>query len=387
MRDRPLPGRVLGYGTNVHAAITLDELHAALDRHATAVRAAVCPDSPMGLGLWLGERVAAALPDERAVTALRRWLEDRGLFVFTLNAFPQGDFHADEVKHAVYQPDWRDPARAAYTRRVAEILAGLLDEGDEGSLSTLPLGWGAWSSEDEGVAADAIMGVVEHLAAIEERTGRLLHLDLEPEPGCALQRSTDIARFAGDHLLGSRVDDLVRRHLRVCHDACHAAVMHDPLDETLAGYDAIGLAIGKVQVSSALRVDWDVLDDPGKADTLAALAGFAEDRYLHQSTVRDADGALCFHEDLPGALSTDPGGEWRVHFHVPVFAASMGVLGTTRDLLAEDLRILLAREEIHHYEVETYAWDVLPEAHRPHVLAEGIARELQWVRAQAEVTA
>ena len=38
---------------------------------------------------------------------------------------------------------------------------------------------------------------------------------------------------------------------------------------------------------------------------------------------------------------------------------------------------------LHHFEVETYAWGVLPpELQRAH-LSDGIAEEMEWVRSQA----
>ena len=35
-----------------------------------------------------------------------------------------------------------------------------------------------------------------------------------------------------------------------------------------------------------------------------------------------------------------------------------------------------------HLEVETYTWDVLPEAFRSGTVDEAVARELSWVRAE-----
>jgi hypothetical protein len=38
--------------------------------------------------------------------------------------------------------------------------------------------------------------------------------------------------------------------------------------------------------------------------------------------------------------------------------------------------------DLQHYEVETYAWNVLPKEHQVANLADGIAREMNWVREQ-----
>jgi hypothetical protein len=112
---------------------------------------------------------------------------------------------------------------------------------------------------------------------------------------------------------------------------------------------------------------------------LAQLGGFAEDRYLHQTMVRDRGGER-FFEDLPGALAlgAEHDGELRVHFHVPIYLESFGLLRTSRPQILECLAALPRLSACRHFEVETYAWGVLPEALRQPDLATGIAAELRW---------
>jgi hypothetical protein len=68
-------------------------------------------------------------------------LRENDCFVPTLNGFPYGSFHGERVKERVYLPDWRSPDRAAYTMRLADLLAGWLPEGVTGSISTVPIGF------------------------------------------------------------------------------------------------------------------------------------------------------------------------------------------------------------------------------------------------------
>ena len=380
--------RAIGYCTNVHAGATWERIRANLETHALAVKAAVSPRDALGIGLWLSAAAARDLRAHDAVAELAAWLADSGLDVFTINGFPYGDFHRDVVKHDVYRPDWREGARLEYTIDLARILAALRPEGGEGSISTLPLGWGPWlaSRDDARRAAANLLRAAETLAAIEADTGRLIHLDLEPEPGCVLQRGADVASFFADFLLGGDADDLARRHLRVCHDICHAAVMFDDQAQTLARYDALGVAIGKVQVSAAVRARFDDLTDSERRAGLAELAaGYGEPRYLHQTVVRHADGSTRFHEDLPEAVAQVeaglPAGEWRVHFHVPIFLERFGRLDTTRNEIDTCIALLRGRDEVRHWEVETYTWDVLPQGMK-RTLAGDIARELRWLESR-----
>ena len=383
--------RVTGYCTNVHAGDSLDLTKANLQRHALAVKAEVSPHEPLGVGLWLSAKAARDLKSAGGAAGFAEWLRESGLNVFTLNGFPYGDFHRRVVKHQVYEPDWRRQERLDFTIDLAEILEAILPAGGEGSISTLPLGWGQWLTSDDDFARCAanLKAVVRNLAEMEKRSGTLIHVDLEPEPGCSLQTSRNVVGFFADHLLTGEADDLVRRHLRVCHDICHGAVMFEDQARILARYDEIGLAVGKVQVSSAVRVRFDELEPADRRAAVEQLRQFDEERYLHQTMVNRPHGpeggpALTFFEDLTDALGdlpsrADAAGQWRIHFHVPIFLERFGLLQTTRDEIERWFELLGNRPEVRHFEVETYAWDVLPAHLKGETLAADIARELRWL--------
>ena len=58
------------------------------------------------------------------------------------------------------------------------------------------------------------------------------------------------------------------------------------------------------------------------------LRSFADDVYLHQVIARTSDGVLHRSTDLPIALAQDnPAEEWRIHFHVPLYAEVSEPLG------------------------------------------------------------
>ena len=75
------------------------------------------------------------------------------------------------------------------------------------------------------------------------------------------------------------------------------------------------------------------------------------------------------------------GGEWRIHFHVPIFLEELEAFSTTQDFLREILALHRKDPVTEHLEVETYTWDVLPAAQRRVAVSVAIARELNWVKA------
>lgn len=381
-----------GYCTNVHAGRTLEETIANLREHAAAVRRLVQPDGAMGVGLWLAQSAAQQMLDDDRVAEFRELLGELGLLPYTLNGFPYGDFHQDIVRHQVYEPTWCDRSRTDYTLRLIQILDQLLPPHAEGSISTLPIAWGQppLGPQQWAEAAAQLFTIATALERMERDTGRLIYVCIEPEPGCAIQRSSDMVHFFEQYLF-PQDGDRMRRYVRVCHDVCHAAVMFEDQQEVLERYLASGILVGKVQVSSAVVLQLDDRSPAERAEAINQLRQFVEPRYLHQTVIKTEEEEQ-FFEDLPQALASvaDPSqasGEWRVHFHVPIYLERFGAIETSRWAIDECFAAISNMSDLKHLEVETYAWGVLPPALQHARLADGIAAEMQWLEAQMSPTA
>jgi len=391
----------LSYCTNIHPGESWPEVRANLERYLVPVRERVAAGEPFGVGLRLSAESARELAAPAALDELRAFLRAHDLYVFTINGFPYGPFHGRPVKEQVYLPDWLDPERLAYTDRLADVLAALLPDGVEGTISTVP---GAFAPRvhgdlDQARMAEALLDHVVHLVRLRDATGRRVALALEPEPCCFLETIAEAVTFFERYLFsaaavarvaaasGSTPEaaaTAIREHLGVCLDACHMAVEFEDPAQVLDALRAAGIRVPKVQVTAGLRVALRAGDD----DTLDALGAFADDVYLHQVVERREDGSLVRHLDLPQALAAARGArwagtrEWRVHFHVPVFRERYGVFEGTQGYVADLLRLVRERAVSEHFEVETYTWDVLPEEFRRDGIVAGIAREIEWAKGQ-----
>ena len=375
---------MIGYCTNVHAGASLEQTRSNLQRYAVEVKRRFSPDKPMGVGLWLSNASARELRGSGGIAAFRDWLTEQGLVPYTMNGFPYGDFHQPVVKQLVYLPTWWERERLEYTCLLVDILHELLAPGEEGSISTLPIAWPASLSNDDQwkLAAANLRTAAEYMADLEERTGRLIHLNIEPEPGCLLDTADDVVRFFEDHLLPGGGERQIRRHLRVCHDVCHAAVMFEEQADVFRRYQSIGIEVGKIQVSSAVKLTLEKLAPEARSAALDQLGRFNEPKYLHQTCIRRGS-EVTFYEDLAPALAAArdlPCDELRTHFHVPVYLAGFGQLETTQTLIHDCLAAARQYSTCNHYEVETYAWTVLPLELQQSELAAGIAEELRWFR-------
>ena len=384
----------LTYCTNIHPARGFQEVWESLKRHALPLKASLSPDAPFGIGLRLSGDESREILEGDTLARFKAWLDAHGLYVFTMNGFPHGPFHGQPVKAQVHAPDWRTDERVDYTIRLAQSLAELLPEGVTGGISTSPLSYKAWVNETDAATwrqlTENVVRVAEYLARLHAEQGVLIHLDLEPEPDGLLENMSELVRFFrrwvlrdGAEILSERLGvsvDAAREalltHVQVCFDTCHVALAYEKPTEILTQFDALGIRVGKVQLSSALELIPDALQ------TRQHLEPYNEPVYLHQVIQQNMDGSLTRFADLPEALAALPqrdAARWRVHFHVPVFLERTEAFGTTQKTILETLNLHRQRPFTEHFEVETYTWSILPDTLKLGLTA-SIERELSWAQ-------
>ena len=392
----------LTYCTKVHPGRGWPELFGNLRSLVPRLRARLAPERPFGLGLRLSAAESRELLAGDALARFQDFLAAQQLYVFTLNGFPYGDLGAQPVKEKIFAPDWRAARRLDYTLRLADILARLLPAGGEGGISTLPLSYKPWIVAGDAAALAAIIDNLVRLTArlirVEEEQGKLIHLDLEPEPDGLLECSREVVEFFQDWLLprgaprlaraaGLSLDEARRRllrHLRVCLDTCHLAVAYEDPAAALSSLAQAGIRVGKVQITAGLEVALTDQPDNGRRAPLAQqLEPFCQSPYLHQVRVREDHGRVRRFPDLWPALPLldhCPGGQWRIHYHLPLFMERFGALASTREETRTVLELLKAQRFCPHLEIETYTWEWLPPGLK-HELLEFLTEEYRWVLA------
>ena len=374
-------GLHLAYCTNIHRGETWNETFVSLKQYTLAVRERVCPKKPYAIGLRLSDQASRELIEPATLDAFRKWLDAENCYVFTINGFPYGKFHGARVKEQVYAPDWTTQERLEFTDRLFAILAELLPEGMEGSVSTVPCSFKEFITSDAQVKAmrDNLWSCVEDIAALSKRTGKLLHLGLEPEPLCYLETTQETVHFF-DQLRADRpTDDRLSAHLGVNYDTCHLAVEFEEPNEAIARLRDHGIKISKIHVSSALKVQ-------PSASARKALQAFADDIYFHQVIERLPDGSLKRYRDLDVALSQASdanGNEWRIHFHIPLHCEPTPLFGTTNDHNLGVFKLLQQDPGLcSHLEMETYTWEVMPAALKNRNVVDQLVSEYDWTLAR-----
>ena len=358
----------LSYCTNVHPGRTVAEVIDGLTTYSAEVQRQL--DFPVAAGLWLSASVVRELTENSdQLEQLAQVLWQHDLCCYTLNTFPFGDFHSQRVKEQVYLPDWASNERINYTEKCAAILGQLLPEGGEGSLSTVPLG-GRMNPRDADFHAacfSRLIRMARYLHLLFETTGRRIRLGLEPEPMCEMSGTEAWTLpvferlFAHAEIQGC--ESLVREYIGVCFDVCHQAVEFEDVADSIEQFFQHGIRINKVHITNAV----ELLNPSENAAGRQALCQFVEPRYLHQTYARFPDGRIETRLDLTlRDIQCEPADEflqassWRVHFHVPIFAETLGPLHTTRKDLAAALRKVATLTYAPQMEVETYTWPVMP---------------------------
>lgn len=389
----------LTYCSNIHPGVHWDDHFAELRRNVPHIRSQIAGSGPLALGLRCAHEAALELEQPEKLREFKEWLQKESLYVFCINGFPYGSFHNSVVKDQVHTPDWTTPERADYTRRLFRILAAVIPDGMHGAVSTPPLSYRHWWADENQLAGAVkkatanLVDMLDFLLDLKTETGKSFHLDIEPEPDGILDNGLDFFTWYENVLLPEATAFLADtraytpeqaraatlEHLQLCYDVCHFAISYESPKAVFENLRATGIRVGRIQVSSALRVD---LTQQREAK-LAALAAFDEPVYLHQVVARAANGGLLHYRDLDQALAahTESHLEWRVHFHVPLFVESFGLLGATQSDISEVLELHKDSPVTQCLEVETYTWAVLPPALQIPI-ADSIVRELKWVQQQ-----
>ncbi len=390
---------LLTYCSNIHPGESWTQTLDNLKTYTTHIKEKLGAER-FGIGLRISGQASKDLLEGDQLQQFKEWLHSANLYVFTVNGFPYGSFHNQRVKDEVHTPDWLSDERLAYTKRLFFILSELLPDGLDGGVSTSPVSYRHWfKNEDEletarRKGAQQMIEIAFFLHEINKSTGKLLHLDVEPEPDGILETGEEYIDFYTNYLIPAAKSSLAKKleiaeseavkilkdHIQLCFDVCHFAVGYEDISGVLTKLQEEGLKIGRIQISAALGTGL-LTSGSNYSEIRKQLEAFDEQVYLHQAVARDGHGNLKRYRDLRPALDefeiTQPR-ELRTHFHVPIFLENYGKLVSTQSAIKETLKAWKQSNFTNHLEVETYTWDVLPEDLRTDIV-NSVARELNWV--------
>jgi sugar phosphate isomerase/epimerase len=382
----------LGYSTNCYSGDSIKELLDNLRCETAKIISIRGSNKPsLGLSLRIGIEQATELSSHpELVEELRDTLDAVGVRVLGANAFPISAPVNGVYKDNIYRPDWRSQQRCDTTIQIAKAICELVPVGQQAVLSTMTGTYRPWFNNipelkcAEKESAEMLIKCARELEKVSEESGRDLVLALEPEPFTTAETIEETLKYFNDDL--AEGGEVVRRRIGINVDLCHYAVMHEDALDAIRRFRASEIRVAGVHVSSALSV-------PDPVGDIEALRSFDENVYLHQVFARSAENEeLCSWPDLGQflGLGSDKISEFkdaRIHFHVPVFAKTIGGLATTSELTWDVVRQSVSEELAELFIVETYTWPQLLESDSQELdLAAGIAREIALIEELLGIT-
>jgi len=245
----------LTYSTLVHPGDTWEDMWTSLTTYVPQVQKRVCPTAPFGVSLRLSNSSASTLVKSKPERdKLKSFLADNNMYLYTVNAFPYGPFKNQIVKEQVYEPDWRSEERTQYTINVAEILADVVPASIQPSIQSAPLGFKPNVTGKAVIDSytEHVMRVASHLIKLEQRTGRVVTLALEPEPFCFLETTDETIDYFTNHLYTGKSAEMLakfanipiadailaqRKFVGMVFDICHQAVVYEDIEFEPSGQE------------------------------------------------------------------------------------------------------------------------------------------------------
>ncbi|MDA8901869.1 metabolite traffic protein EboE [Aquiluna sp.] len=384
----------LTYSTLVHAGDNWDQMRASVEEFVPQVKKRLGVEGKFGVSLRISgdsQKTLSESPDARS--DLKRFLDNQGLYVFTINAFPYGPFKGQRVMERVYEPDWTTNQRVEYTKAIADILVDITDADTSPSIQTAPLAFAPNVSDENYISrfTTSVFEVLAHLYHLEARTGRRVKLSIEPEPACYLETTDETVAFFTERMYApagvaelaniaqiplSEAEGAIKRYLGIVFDIGHQSVGFEDIPQSLEKLVNAGIPIFKLQEAAALWVESLSLD------IVPELRRFTDTIYLSQTSLKTAGGIVKYlnlGEALDAYEANPVPTEMRTHFHVPVFLEEIGPFKTTRFAVQQALAMHRKQPLSDHLEIETYTWDVLPAELKTGDIVDYVSRELEFV--------
>lgn len=390
----------LTYCSNIHKGLNWYYIFNNLKKFNIKLKVKTKFKNKFCLGLQIHNLAVNQFFLENSIKNLESWLLRNNFYISNINGFSYWPFHKNFIKEKIYFPDWSSVERKIYTKKLIKILLTFLPKGVIGSISTLPVSYklilnNKITDNLLNLSVINFCDVVIYLLNIFNKTGNIIHIDIEPEPNCFLSSINDVIYFFNEWLFSKgscyiakklnisqfKSEYYIRNYIRICYDICHFSVNYNDHIDVLKTLNKNGIKIGRFQISSALKFCFNknLFVDKNFFKNLFFLS---KSPYLHQ-TFENYYGKLFKFEDLSFAFdnffkSNILPNEWTIHYHVPIFFDGFFEIKSTQSHIIEVFNFLKFSLKKYNFEIETYTWNFLPSKIKVDILS-SIKYEYFWV--------
>lgn len=287
--------------------------------------------------------------------------QKKNLFFFkknlikSINGFVYQDFHKKNIKENIYLPDWTSNYRFLYTKNIISSIEHINEIKNNISISTMPLSYKAWTIEKQKpiIIYKSINNIIKII--LQTKNKNTINLAIEPEPYCVLECYLDVINFYTTWL--KKTTQKLKKYICICYDICHFSVMFDKHEIALKSINKNRIKLGKIQISSALKII-----TPRKLHyakfLMLTLFKLRHSNFLHQC-INKYKKNIKIYNDVNQAIKNllnKKNTEIRIHCHIPLYKKKFKYLNTTQLETKKTIKYIKSQAITKNLEIESYTY-------------------------------
>lgn len=342
------------------------------------------------ISICLSNNIIKEIKKQNNIQKIITWNKINEVEIKLINGFVYKNFHQKKIKENIYYPDWTKKERLYFTKNIT-FFAQKICKSKIFGITSLPISYNLWIKKEKKYnlikATNYLFDLLVIFFKINKYKKIKLHLDIEPEPFCLMESCDDLILFFENWLIPSLKEKmkkaflisdktakkLILTYFNLCFDMCHSAVIFENPVMSLKRIRQNKIKIGRVQVSSALKIE--NLNQNYKSD----LKFLKKSPFLHQSIVKLENEKLIKYLDFKNlTISNDLKiKEIRVHCHIPIHVKKIkkNILTTQKELISL-LKDIIKNNDTKNFEIETYTYNTI---YKKYNKIKAIKKEYTWL--------
>lgn len=358
----------LTYCSNIFKEKTWQKLFYKIKSYVTDLKH-VFKKINIGLSLCLSNSLINEIKKNHNQENIINWIKKKHLYISSINGFVYQTFHKKKIKEYIYFPDWTSKKRLNFTKKLINILKNIIKKKYDGSISTLPISYDIWVKNYHKSyilykSSKNILNTIKLLIKTKKQQKISIHLDIEPEPHCTIETYKQIKIFFEMWLIPLYKQFFITKkkiiytHIKICYDICHFIVNFEDYKKVLNSIQKTNIQIGKIQLSSALKIN---LQNKIKKPLLTTLKQLNKSPFLHQIRIKKKDKIKKYLDIkyIFNNLKQKKNAELRIHCHAPLYEKIYKNIKTTQKETKTTLKYFLKKTRIKHIEIETYTYNII----------------------------
>lgn len=287
--------------------------------------------------------------------------QKKNLFFFnknlinSINGFVYQDFHKKKIKEKIYLPDWTSKYRVLYTKKIILTVESINKYKNNISISTLPISYKNWIIEKQKsiIIYKTIINIIKVISKINNK--KSINLSIEPEPYCLLECYLDVIKFYDIWL--KKIKNNFKKYICICYDICHFSVMFDKHEIVIKSLNKKNIKIGKIQISSALKII-----KPKKTNyikqLILTLFKLKNSNFLHQCITKYKKNINTYNDinKIIKSLLNNKNLEIKIHCHIPIYKKKFKYLNTTYLETKKIIKYVKTACLTKNLEIESYTY-------------------------------